>query len=477
MENIIEEDKKFLKSQSLADYDPVIEYVDYPITITDKIRMREVESINTRSVWNNYFTYTCYDNNLKQFVAHTYAIKSRNAGKNFDIQEVRRDFETYPSIYRNLYYIDYGMNSGCHVVWKEVVSAGWYNCEIRKDSNWTIIPEYYLKKYASHSLELNCIENIIASDLSLRYFGWVENNSINMIDYIKLYRKEPIVETFMKLRLFRFFENLKSITFANENKTFRKWLYANYEECQGMAFQTVRNAFKKNPNGSVSDYYNSLMYRIECGKILAIHDKEIYEYALKFASQEKIREYLEENNINTSSYFDYLKACQWLQLDFNDTKIMFPKDFQVYHDEYTRQYSEWKTERDKEIAEKNAKAISKRMLETANKYCMYTYRDDDYLVLLATSKVELINEGSKLKHCVGRMNYDERQARGESMICFVRHANDPTNPYVTVELGLNDFKVRQCYGHHDSKPNEETLNFVHNIWLPACNKARKKANI
>lgn len=476
MEDIVKEDKKFLKSQSLDDFDPVIEFTDYPVSLTDKIRLKVVETMRKIGyVWSKYFVYTCYDNKLKQFVAHTYAIRTRNAGKDLDIQEVRRDFETYPSIYRNLYYIDYGMNSGCHVVWTDKVAKGWYHGEILKDKHWSIIPEWYLPKLAKAAIELNCNENIIASDMSLRYFGYKDNSSINLIDYIKLYRKEPIVETFMKLELYRFFENLKSIQFANENKAFRKWLYSNYEECKGMAFQTVRNAFKKNPNGSVIDYYNSLMYRINCGLELAQHDREIYEYSLKFSTQEKMYDYCTTNNVNISSYYDYLRACQWLHLDFSDTKVMFPKDFKLYHDEYTRQYSEWKAERDKEIAEKNSKAISKRMKETAEKYGMYAYEGKDYIVILAKSKMDLINEGSKLNHCVGRMNYDERQAQEQSMICFVRKIDEPENPYVTVELGLDAFKVKQCYGHHDTKPNEETLNFVNNIWLPKCNILRKKA--
>lgn len=36
-----------------------------------------------------------------------------------------------------------------------------------------------------------------------------------------------------------------------------------------------------------------------------------------------------------------MTACDWLHLDFADTKVLFPKDFQTMHDDYTAQYAEY----------------------------------------------------------------------------------------------------------------------------------------
>jgi hypothetical protein len=58
------------------------------------------------------------------------------------------------------------------------------------------------------------------------------------------------------------------------------------------------------------------------------------------------------------------------------------------------------------------------------------------------------------------MNYDQKFTREESLIFFIRSKEDINNPLVTVEYSLKDKKVIQCYGEHDSKPNDNVLHYV-----------------
>ena len=46
--------------------------------------------------------------------------------------------------------------------------------------------------------------------------------------------------------------------------------------------------------------------------------------------------------------------------------------------------------------------------------------------------------------------------------------------FVTLEYSLKTHKVLQCYGIHNSKPNDETLHYVNKIWLPYANKTIKQ---
>lgn len=460
---------EFLEGQSKADFNPMLEFDAYPVTLMDKIILASKKS------YNNFFSYTCWDNKLKQFVKHTYAVRRHNIKGQFslDIKEVRRDFETYPTIIRDLYYQEYGCARGCHVIWNKK-RATYYMDAMAPNEEWYQMDESFHEKMAYYTYEINFIQDIIIHDMSLRYMGYNDNQSdIDLLDYIKLYRKEPIVETFMKLGLYRFIKSEKAIKTANENKAFRKWLYKNYTACQRKAFITCYNSFKKNPNNSVQNYYDSLMYRIECGKELSKAGKKIYEYVLKFTTREKMRDYIEENNIGANSYFDYLEACRWLQLNFNDTKVLFPKDFQTYHDDYTKQYGDWKLEQAKEKAAKESAEISSKMGQIATKFDFCNFKGQLYVVIVAKSKIELIEEGSKLEHCVGRMSYDQKQAKGESLICFLRKAEEIETPYVTMQLDLKTFQVLQCYGHHDSKPSDDVMDFVNNTWLPTIKKLRK----
>ena len=72
------------------------------------------------------------------------------------------------------------------------------------------------------------------------------------------------------------------------------------------------------------------------------------------------------------------------------------------------------------------------------------------------------------------MGYDQKFAREESLIFFIRTKAEPNIPLVTIEYSLKTHKILQCYGDNDSKPSEEILTYVNKIWLPYANRKIKK---
>lgn len=240
-----------------------------------------------------------------------------------------------------------------------------------------------------------------------------------------------------------------------------------------MAFQTVKNAYKKNPSGNPEDYYKSLMYRLECGRNVALRNKTLYAKVLRYTNQEKLNSYLTNNCIDTGLYEDYLAAADWLQLDFSDTKVLFPRNFMEVHDNYCEQYAEY--ERDLEM--KKGLALSKKMTATAERYgFLAAYKTAEYCVIVARNKSDLITEGRLMEHCVGKMDYDKRQAEGRSVICFIRKVENPGEPFATVEVRITDkgFSVAQCYGKKNSRLPE--LDGFCSSWMAHSNKERKKAS-
>lgn len=79
-----------------------------------------------------------------------------------------------------------------------------------------------------------------------------------------------------------------------------------------------------------------------------------------------------------------------------------------------------------------------------------------------------------MHHCVGRMQYDERFAKEQSLIFFIRAKEKPEKPLVTLEYSLSMHKVLQCYASYNQKPSEEILHYVNKVWLPYANKTLKK---
>ena len=72
------------------------------------------------------------------------------------------------------------------------------------------------------------------------------------------------------------------------------------------------------------------------------------------------------------------------------------------------------------------------------------------------------------------MNYDQRIAKEQSLIFFVRSAEEPERPFVTLEYSLEKHRVLQCHGKNNSKPSEEVLDYINNKWLPYANRKIKQ---
>lgn len=366
------------------------------------------------------------------------------------------------ALLRNCYQ-GYGCASGFH-------SYGYRGKDVRY---YPYMPEFDFSAVDVSKInrcELFGFERIVQLDGSLKYCAYKSGNGVYAIDYIWLYRKYPVCEMLMKLNIKRMWSE-KALEFITTNKDFQKWLFKNAEKVSGMAFQIAKNAFKKNANGDPADYQASLRFRIEAGKKASFDNKAVYKKALRYASQEKLYKYIKEKSISKESYGDYLTACDWLHLDFADTKVLFPKDFQIMHDDYTAQYAEYT----KNVEMKKHLQLSKKMLATAERFSfLCAFKDDLFSVVVARSKGDLISEGERLHHCVGRMDYDKRQADGTSVICFIRKNGELETPFVTAEIKISETKltVNQCYGDYD-RVVHEVDGFV-DRWMRFSNREYRK---
>ena len=324
------------------------------------------------------------------------------------------------------------------------------------------------------------VDDVPKLDPSLRY--WNYKPYIESMEYVRIYRAYPRqAEMLMRFGYWRMV-SMRNCKTLSENPSFHRYLERHHDELSSKPFQTVFNSWKKNPEGSVDDYERSLSYRIECGRKTAFDNKRVYDKLMRFTTQEKLSKWLEENEISQHSYGDYLVACDWLKLDFNDTKVLFPKNFKEMHDLYTKQYGEYEAEQARieaiRKAKRDAKELatrSQRMLETARKFGYLALSHEGWTVRIAKSKLELIDEGSALHHCVGSMSYDKRQADGESVICFIRKENEPDTPYVTAEVRVTptQLKVVQRYGDHN-RPTPELDDFSI-YWMDYANRRYKHA--
>ena len=181
----------------------------------------------------------------------------------------------------------------------------------------------------------------------------------------------------------------------------------------------------------------------------------------------KLIAYIGKHKTSISCYDDYIKACQNLELDIKDTKHRYPIDFKFWHD---RRIEEHRAKIELENQEKR-RALKEDFSKVAMKFLpLERVRKEPFIVIIAKSPSDLTNEGNSLHHCVGSIFYDQKFVKEESLIFFVRRVNDIETPYVTVEYSIKNKQILQCYGNNNSRPEETTLDFINNKWLPYANR-------
>lgn len=287
-----------------------------------------------------------------------------------------------------------------------------------------------------------------------KHCGWSGKDDV--IDYIRLWKKDPAVEYFGKLGL------KYSKLLANKAK----------KDKQFVRFLRTDGIGEYSPKTILRAYEDHISLETAKGVITA--ERELRDLYLRKTIKPdcyRIWNYIEENEIKLREYEDYWRACVELGLDMKDTKNLFPKYFKRMHDLRTSEYASYKAMKKKE----ERRNLTKRIRQEAEKWQQYETTSDQFSIIFARSVKDMVHEGDCLHHCVGRMGYDVKMADGRSLIAFLRKTEDVNEPYVTIEYSPSEKKIRQIYGDHDSKPAPEVIEFAES-WAKRISKdLRRKA--
>ena len=145
-------------------------------------------------------------------------------------------------------------------------------------------------------------------------------------------------------------------------------------------------------------------------------------------------------------YRDYLRMCKEMQYNVESSFILFPRNLKSAHDHVVEALDVKRT------AEQE-KAIADSFEEWQR---LYQYKGKDLMVIPPHSSKELIDEGTALRHCVGR--YVKRVAQRECVILFVRKVAEPDKSLCTVEV--RDGQVVQTRGFDNEDPPAKIKAFI-----------------
>lgn len=144
-------------------------------------------------------------------------------------------------------------------------------------------------------------------------------------------------------------------------------------------------------------------------------------------------------------YTDYIPDAKKLGLNVQDTKISKPRDFKTMHD--------WTIN---EIKVQETQVYDAQILAVYHSIkTLCEWGDKKYAILLPSTSREIVEEGAKQSHCVGR--YCERVARGESVVLFVRRKDDLEKSWYTMEIkpDMDKLDIVQCRGYNNQDKNAD----------------------
>ena len=357
--------------------------------------------------------------------------------------------------------------------------VGWYYNgytkapKLYEDNTWWEVEDKYFDMFAP------CLNlDFLAKYDEYKYSAYDIYPYTDILQYLRLYEEYPQAEYLVKFGLSYYVKNKQILKKIGTDKKFQKWLFSHQTDPKGNLYyvSTILKAYKENKALNEVQAYEEKVKKINADKYLKpirdLFGKNIGQYI----------NYIEQKEISHRLYLDYLTACNYLGLDMSENKNRIPHDFMHWHDVRIEEYQTVKAFRDaeerkaKELKEaEEKKELFAKFTKVAEKYSGLQYNNNDaYVVLIAQSPAELVNEGAILKHCVGHMGYDKKFANEKSLIFFVRTKENPTEPFVTVEYSLRDKKILQCYAKGNTKPDAEVETYITTIWSPYVNKALKK---
>ena len=289
---------------------------------------------------------------------------------------------------------------------------GWYEEGLQKYKNWyerswCRADDKYYDPYAE------LINPYFIDRLpEFRYSAYKLYQGCDIFKYLRLYRQYPQIEMLMKLGFSRIAMSTTILKRCGTDKAFCKWLISNKALLQSRHYyiDVIVRAYKtKKPLKQLQSYKES--------KLRLIHDSSLTPIKELFKGKELERffDYMLKQQTNPNTYLDYLKACRHLGIDMTEDKNLLPHDFKRWHDIRIDEYATKKAMEDEE----KRKKLYAQFAAVAGKYLSLQHaKRSAYVCIIAHSPADLIREGEMLHHCVGRMGYDQKFVREETLIFF-----------------------------------------------------------
>lgn len=339
---------------------------------------------------------------------------------------------------------------------KEHKRSSFFNKELLRDSN----PFFYKKNLKG-----------IVKNTKWKYSGLdhLKQDYMNITNYIYTWEQYPAIEMLSKLNYRTLLNQViyRTCCWGGPSGILRM-----HEKRLGLSKNVLNTAIRLDLKMEGIEFVSTLEERgrnLTDEQIMwAIKNThtETFTQVLKWISPQKLINYVEKNTdpvtkrgFTTSSadknhfvttWRDYLQQCEKLELDTKSNFILFPRNLQEKHEEYTKLI---KLMRDEKL-DQGIKVQYDKWNE------LLSYQAGSLRIEVAESHKLILEEGEALRHCVGSSRYSENMVEGRKLILFLRKNDEP---YYTIEFDVEKMKVVQNRGLRNKEANNEVKKFV-NKW-------------
>lgn len=160
----------------------------------------------------------------------------------------------------------------------------------------------------------------------------------------------------------------------------------------------------------------------------------------------KALSYISKEKSSITTYADYLRDCEILEMDFTEKATLFPKGLEKLHVELQKQIRHKRDEEAQlEWTERRGKLKAK-----------YSFKADGYAIVIPEEINDLIREGKDMHNCVG--SYISRVATGKTDVVYIRDTAEMDKSLGTMEIC--EGRIVQARGKYNQDLPKEVQVFV-----------------
>ena len=221
--------------------------------------------------------------------------------------------------------------------------TGWHEQGLTRVKNWWEGKDWDLQDDKYFNIYCPIInENYIDKFPEFKYSAYHLYRTYDLFKYLKIYKQFPEAEYMLKMGLNSFCRSKTILRKVRKDKGFRKWLAQHRAEIREHYYyaSTLLKAYKTNRPLNETQMLETQLKYFNVDK----DNKPLKE--LFKGEIDKFLLYIKKQDTNCRNYLDYLRACNFLNIDMTLDKNRYPKDFHRWHDIRINEYNSEKAKQD-----------------------------------------------------------------------------------------------------------------------------------